>query len=128
MSGVNSCTFIGNLTRDPEIRQSKGGDSIANFSIACNKRWNGEDHVEFINIVAFKKLAEICGEYLSKGKKVYIQGEMKTSSWDDKDTGAKRYKTEIIANQMVMLDSKGDTSQREPQQADTQPDMEDIDF
>lgn len=118
MSGVNKCIFIGNLTRDPEIRYI-GADqtAVVSFSIACNETWkkDGEkqERVEFIRIVAWGKLGEICGEYLSKGKQVYIEGRLQTREWDDKDNN-KRSTTEIVANNMTMLGQAGDNQQSGP--------------
>ena len=107
MASVNKCIFIGNLTKDPEIRYSPSGDGIANFSIAVNESWkdkNGQkqERVEFVNVVAYRKLAEIIGEYLRKGASVYIEGKMQTRKWQTKD-GQDRYTTEIIADKMQML-------------------------
>ena len=110
MAGVNKWIGIGNLTKDPEVKYTPSGTAVATFSIACNETWKNkdgtkEDKVEFISIVAFGKLAVICGEYLHKGKQVYIEGRIQTRQWDDK-SGNKRYTTEIIANQMQMLGAK----------------------
>lgn len=111
MASVNKCIFIGNVTKDPEIRYAPSGDGIANFSIAVNESWkdkNGQkqERVEFVNVVAYRKLAEIIGEYLRKGASVYIEGKMQTRKWQTKD-GQDRYTTEIIADQMQMLGGKG---------------------
>jgi single-strand DNA-binding protein len=86
---------------------------VASFTIATDERFNDrqgerQERTEWHNIVAWSKLAEICGQYLKKGKLVYIEGRLQTRSWDDKETGQKRYRTEIIANEMQMLDRKGD--------------------
>ena len=106
MSGVNKCIFIGNLTREVETRFTKSGDPVTTFSIACNESWKGKDgqkqeRVEYVNVVTFGKLATICGEYLSKGKQVYIEGKLKTDKYE-KD-GIERYSTKIIASTMTML-------------------------
>lgn len=129
MASVNKCIFIGNVTKDPEIRYAPSGDGIANFSIAVNESWkdkNGQkqERVEFVNVVAYRKLAEIIGEYLRKGASVYIEGKMQTRKWQTKD-GQDRYTTEIIADQMQMLGNRqdGERSQsqdRKPQGAATQ--------
>jgi single-strand DNA-binding protein len=110
MAGLNKVILIGNLGRDPEVRYTPGGLAIANFSIATSDNWsnkNGEKETrtEWHRIVAFGKLGEICGEYLSRGKQVYIEGRLQTREWEDKE-GIKRYTTEIIASQMLMLGSK----------------------
>lgn len=123
MASVNKCIFIGNVTKDPEIRYAPSGDGIANFSIAVNESWkdkNGQkqERVEFVNVVAYRKLAEIIGEYLRKGASVYIEGKMQTRKWQTKD-GQDRYTTEIIADQMQMLggrdaDSGGSQERQRP--------------
>ena len=109
-NGLNKAILIGNLGKDPEMRYTPGGLGVANFNIATSETWNNkegtkETRTEWHRIVAFGKLAEICGEYLSKGKQVYIEGRIQTRDWEDKD-GIKRYTTEIVANQMIMLGSR----------------------
>jgi single-strand DNA-binding protein len=113
MASVNKVILVGRLGKDPEIRSTPQGTSVAKFTIATDDRYtdrNGEkqERTEWHNIVAWSKLAEICGQYLKKGKLVYIEGSIRTDSWDDKETGVKRYRTEIIANTMQMLDRRGD--------------------
>jgi single-strand DNA-binding protein len=113
MPSVNKVILVGRLGKDPEIRSTAGGQTVARFSLATDDRYtdkNGEkqERTEWHNIVAWAKLAEICGQYLRKGKLVYIEGAIRTDSWDDKETGQKRYKTEIIANTMQMLDRRSD--------------------
>ena len=113
MASVNKVILVGRLGKDPEIRSTPSGTSVAKFSLATDDRFtdkNGEkqERTEWHNIVAWGKLAEICGQYLRKGKLIYIEGAIRTDSWDDKETGVKKYRTEIIANQMQMLDRKGD--------------------
>ena len=110
---VNKVILIGRLGKDPEIRSTPNGQTVAKFTIATDERYtdrNGEkqERTEWHNIVAWAKLAEICGQYLRKGKLVYIDGSIRTDSWDDKETGQKRYRTEIIANNMQMLDKRED--------------------
>ena len=108
MAGINKAILIGNLGRDPEIRYTPEGRAVANFSIATSDRWkdkeSGEMQVrtEWHRIVAFGRLGEICGEYLAKGRQVYIEGRIQTRDWEDRD-GNKRYTTEIVASQMQML-------------------------
>jgi len=109
-NGLNKAILIGNLGRDPEVRYTPGGMAIANFSIATSETWNNkegqkETRTEWHRIVAFGRLGEICGEYLSKGKQIYIEGRIQTRDWEDKE-GVKRYTTEIVANQMIMLGSR----------------------
>src|SRR3989338_8404978 len=107
MAGVNKVILIGNLGKDPEIRYTPQGAAVCNFSIATSRAWkdkdgNKKEETDWHNIVAFGKLAEICGEYLSKGRQIYIEGRIQTRAWDDKD-GNKRYTTEIVANTVQFL-------------------------
>ncbi|MCZ6459743.1 MAG: single-stranded DNA-binding protein [Gammaproteobacteria bacterium] len=109
--GINKVILIGNLGRDPETRYSQGGNPITNFSVATSDSWrdkqSGEqqERTEWHNVVCFSRLAEIAGEYLRKGSKVYIEGSLRTSNWE-KD-GQKHYRTEVIAREMQMLDGRG---------------------
>jgi single-strand DNA-binding protein len=108
---LNKAMLIGNLTRDPEVRTTPNGTNVASFGVATNFVWtdqsgNRQEKVEFHNIVAWRKLADICGQYLHKGSKVYIEGRLQTRNWEDQ-TGNKKYMTEIIAENMIMLDSSG---------------------
>jgi len=112
MAGVNKVILIGNLGADPETRYAPSGTAVTNFRIATTENWTNkegskETRTEWHRIVAFGKLAEICGEYLSKGRQVYIEGKIQTRSWDDRD-GNKKYMTEIVANTMQMLGSARD--------------------
>ena len=107
MSGVNKCILVGFLGQDPTVRYTKSGQAVASFSLATSERWTGKDgnkesKTEWHRIVAWGKLGEICGEYLSKGKQVYIEGRLQTRDWQDKD-GNDRQTTEIVANNMTML-------------------------
>jgi len=110
--GINKVILVGNLGRDPEISYTQAGTAVAKFSIATSWQWTNkqtgerQEATEWHRVVAFSRLAEICGEYLAKGKQVYIEGRLKTSSWE-KD-GITRYSTDIIADQMQMLGSRGD--------------------
>ena len=114
MSGsVNKVILIGRLGRDPEIRSTPSGTTVASFSIATDDRYTDksgtrQEKTEWHNIVAWDRLGDICGQYLRKGKLVYIEGRLQTRSWDDKESGQKRYKTEIVARDMQMLDRAGD--------------------
>lgn len=109
--GINKVILIGNLGRDPETRYTQGGSAVTNFSIATSESWrdreSGEqkERTEWHNIVCFARLGEIAGEYLRKGSKVYIEGRLQTRKWQDKE-GQDRYTTEIVANEMQMLDSR----------------------
>ncbi|MFA5644261.1 MAG: single-stranded DNA-binding protein [Patescibacteria group bacterium] len=114
MYSLNKAMIIGNLTRDPEIRNTPSGQTVSSFSVATNLVWNDQNgqqqsKTEFHNIVAWRKLGEICGQYLSKGMKVYIEGRLQTSEWNSQD-GNKRQKTEIIADNMIILTPKGNNS------------------
>lgn len=117
MAGINKAIIVGNLGKDPEVRYMPDGTAVANFSVATSESWKdkatGEkkERTEWHRIVAYRKLGEICGEYLSKGKQVYIEGRIQTREWEDKD-GNKRYTTEIIASDMKMLGSKEDGSKK----------------
>ncbi|MFB0526227.1 MAG: single-stranded DNA-binding protein [bacterium] len=109
---VNKVILIGRLGSDPELRYTPNGDAVANFRIATNRVWkdregNQQERTEWHRIVAWRKLAERCGEYLRKGSHVYIEGRLETRSWEDKN-GNRRYVTEIITNRMQMLDAKGE--------------------
>ena len=110
---LNRAQIIGNVTKAPDVR-SAGGQKVATFGVATNFSWKDQsgqkkEKVEFHNIVTWRKLAEICELYLKKGTKVYIEGRIQTRDWQGED-GVKRYKTEIIADNMIMLDKKGATS------------------
>ncbi len=103
--------LIGNLTRDPEMRTTPSGQTVASFSVATNFVWTDQSgqqqkKTEFHNLVAWRKLAEICGKYLHKGSKVYVEGRLQTRDWVGQD-GLKRNRTEIILENMIMLDAKG---------------------
>lgn len=109
--GLNKVMLIGRLGKDPEIRYTQGGMAVVNFTVATNEDWmdkaSGEkkEKTEWHRIVAFGKLGEICGKYLAKGKQVYVEGRLQTRSWEQ--DGVTRYMTEIVADQMQMLDAKG---------------------
>ena len=110
---LNNCSFIGRLGKDPEIRYIPDGSAVANFSIACGWKTKTKEGTEWINIVAFGKLAEIIGQYLNKGSRIYISGGMRNRKWQDQN-GADRYRTEIVAKDMIMLDSKVAESNSNP--------------
>ncbi len=111
--GVNKVILIGNLGRDPEVRYMPSGSAVTNVTIATSESWkdkqSGEkqERTEWHNVVFFNRLAEIAGEYLKKGSKVYVEGSLRTRKWQDKNTGTDRYTTEIVASEMQMLDSRG---------------------
>jgi len=110
---LNKVMIIGNLGRDPELRYTSGGTPVADFSVATTERWKNADgeqqeHTEWHNVVVWRRLAEVAGEYLKKGSRVYVEGKIRTRSWEGQD-GNKRYKTEILADSFIMLDSRGET-------------------
>jgi single-strand DNA-binding protein len=122
---VNKAMLIGRLGKDPEVKYMPDGTMVTNFTLATDEQWkdkNGEkvQKTEWHRIVTYRKLAEICGNYLVKGKLVFIEGRIQTRSWEDKE-GVKRYTTEIIANDMKMLDSKGQNKADESSAADSSP-------
>jgi single-strand DNA-binding protein len=109
---VNKVILIGNLGRDPEVRSTPSGQPNAKFTLATSRRWkdkNGQkqEQTEWHQIVVWGKQAEIAGQYLTKGKQIYLEGRIQTSSWDDKQTGEKKYRTEIICENFQMLGSRG---------------------
>ena len=112
---LNQCNFIGRLGKDPETRYLPNGDAVTNFSIACGETWKDkqtqqkQEKTEWINIVAWRKLGEICGEYLRKGSQVMISGKFTTEKWKDQ-SGNDRYSTKIVANNMQMLGNRDDNS------------------
>lgn len=127
---INKVIIIGNLGGDPEIRHTQNGNQVANFSVATTERWRRQDgqmqeQTEWHRVVAWDKLAEICGQYLAKGSKVYIEGKLQTRKWEDSRDNTTRYMTEIVAREMKMLDGKaaGDARQT-PAQRQVQRDVE----
>lgn len=129
---LNKVMLIGNLGADPELRHTASGVPVATFSLATNwtrKTEDGrtEENTEWHNIVVWRRLAEICDQYLQKGSKVYIEGRIQTRSWEDAKTGQRRYMTEVVGNQMIMLDRPGasreDVGPRQPA-AQRHPDYE----
>lgn len=111
---LNKVMIIGNLTRDPEMRNTPSGQNVASFSVATNLVWTDQSgqqqkKTEFHNIIAWRKLADICSKYLHKGSKVFIEGRLQTTDWTGQD-GVKRYRTEIVTENMIMLDTKGGSS------------------
>ena len=111
MAGINKVILIGKLGRDPELRYTASGKAVAKFSIATSEQWTDkeggkEERTEWHRIIAWGRLGEICGEYLRKGRQVYIEGRLQTRQWDDKE-GNKRYTTEIVAQTMQMLGTAG---------------------
>jgi single-strand DNA-binding protein len=138
---VNKVILIGNLTRDPEVRYTPQGNAVASFGVATNREWvvdgNKKEVVDFHNLVAWNKLAELCGQLLSKGSKVYIEGRLQTRDWTT-DDGQKRYKTEVVIDEMIVLSSRRngpaeveervpEVSSQQQEEGETTP-IEDIDL
>ncbi|PYQ28078.1 MAG: single-stranded DNA-binding protein [Acidobacteria bacterium] len=110
---INKVILVGRLGKDPEIRSTPNGTTVAKFTVATDEKFTDragekQERTEWHNITAWGKLGEICGQYLRKGKLVYLEGSIRTDSWDDKESGQKKYRTEIVANTMKMLDRRGD--------------------
>jgi single-strand DNA-binding protein len=110
---VNKVILIGNLGRDPEVRSTPSGQPVASFSLATSRRWkdkNGQrqEQTEWHNIVVWGRQAEVAGQYLTKGKQIYLEGRLQTRSWDDRQTGEKKYRTEIVCDNFQMLGARGD--------------------
>jgi single-strand DNA-binding protein len=126
---VNRVTILGNLGKNPEVSFTKSGTAVAKFTIATTERYkenNGEwaDRTEWHNVVAWQKQAEILGQYVKKGDKLYVEGRLQTSTWEDKQSGEKKYRTEVIASDIVLLGNKEKTSP----QADGNSEDSDIPF
>lgn len=122
---LNKVMLIGRLTRDPEIRSTPGGANVASFSVATSFNWTDQsgqkkEQTEFHNVVAWRKLADIIGQYVKKGSQIYIEGRLQTRSWDDQKTGTKKYRTEIVADSMIMLGRAG-ASGGSPAQSSSSP-------
>lgn len=115
--GVNKVILVGNLGKDPETRYLPSGGAVTNITIATGETWKdkqtgqAQERTEWHRVVFFNRLAEVAGEYLKKGSKVYIEGSLRTRKWQDKDTGQDRFSTEIVAAEMQMLDSRGGEAQ-----------------
>jgi single-strand DNA-binding protein len=110
---LNKVMLTGHLGADPEMRYTPQGAPVTTFRVASGRTWKSADGVqhddtEWFSVVAWDKLAEICNQYLTKGTRVYVEGRLQTRSWDDKNTGEKRYKTEVIAQDMIILSSRGE--------------------
>src|SRR5919202_5049352 len=115
---LNKVTLIGNLTRDVDLRYTPGGAAVASFGIATNRSWktdDGQQHEEseFHNIVAWNKLAEICSQFLHKGRKVYVEGRLQTREWQDQQ-GQKRSRTEVVIDDMILLDNQKQEHKEQP--------------
>ena len=122
MAGVNKVIALGNLGRDPEVKYLEGGTAVANFSMAVTESWKGKDgekqeRTEWIKVVCFGRLAEICGEYLYKGSQIYLEGRIQTREWEDKE-GVKKYITEVVMSNMTMLGGGPRTEKAETKKED----------
>ena len=127
MSSLNKAMIIGNVGKDPELKYGSSGMAVSTFSVATSSKWkdkegNQQHKTEWHNVTAFDKLAEIVGQYIKKGSKVYIEGKLQTDQWE-KD-GVKHYSTKIIASQMVMLGGKNETAQTEAPTGDAPKDYD----
>lgn len=116
MAAVNKAIILGNLGRDPEVRYTTDGNAVTTFSVATtetrkDRDGNSQEHTEWHRIVVFGRLAEVCGEYLAKGRSVYVEGSIRTRSWDDKE-GNKRYTTEIVGRTVQFLSPRGEGGRR----------------
>jgi single-strand DNA-binding protein len=110
---VNKVILVGNLGKDPEVKYTPSGTPVAKLTVATNERYKDkdgqwQDRTEWHNVVLWQRLAEIAGEYLKKGGKVYIEGRLQTRSWDDKQSGQKKYMTEVVASDLVLLGGRGE--------------------
>ena len=124
-NGLNKCLIIGRLGNDPSVKYMPTGGAVCNFTVATSESWTDKQtnekktETEWHRVVVYQRLAEVCGEYLRKGSKVYLEGKLKTRKWQDQQ-GVERYTTEIIANEMQMLDGKQDAQQPAQQQRPAQ--------
>ena len=109
---INKVILVGNLGRDPEVRSTPSGQPVATFTVATSRRWKDksgqrQEQTEWHTVVCWGRQAEVAGQYLTKGKQVYVEGRLQTRSWDDKNSGEKRYKTEVICDNFQMLGGRG---------------------
>lgn len=122
MKSLNEVQLLGNLTRDPELKHTQGGDTVCTFGIATNRVWkdpngNKQEQVEFHNCVAWGRAGEVIAQYVKKGHPLLVQGRLKTRTWDDEQSGKKMYRTEIIVENFVMLSQRRDGDAPEPRQS-----------
>lgn len=127
---INKVILVGNVGNDPEVRYTASGTPVAKFSLATNERFKDrndqwQDRTEWHSIVAWQRLAEIVGEYVRKGTRVYVEGKLQTASWQDRQSGEKKYRTEIVARDLVLLGSRENgqnaAAQAAGQESDTEP-------
>ena len=125
MGSLNRCSFIGNLGKDVDVRFTGSGKAVANFSIACNEQWKGangdkQEHVEWIRVTCWERLAENCGKYLAKGRQVYVEGSLRTRQYEDKE-GATKFITELIASKVVFLGGGEEKNEARSERATAAP-------
>ncbi|MGB5661252.1 MAG: single-stranded DNA-binding protein [Thermoanaerobaculia bacterium] len=139
---VNKVILVGNLGRDPEVRSTPSGQPVATFSLATNRKWKDQsgtrqEETEWHNVVCWGRQAEIAGQYLTKGKQIYVEGRLQTRSWEDKQSGEKKYRTEVICQNFQMLGARGGydggaqspaSSPESPGDIQAQPEDDDIPF
>lgn len=127
MASLNKVMVIGNLGKDPDIRSTGSGKKVANFSVAVTEKFTGRDgqkqeRTEWVSVVAWDKLAEVAEKYLQKGSSVFVEGSLSTRTWDDAQTGEKKYRTEVQCRNLQMLGSRGEKPQEDAPQMDAAPD------
>ena len=126
MASINKVILLGNLGADPEIRYTAGGDAVATISVATSSSWNdkqsGEkrEKTEWHRVVFFRRLAEVVGEYLKKGSSIYVEGQLQTNSYEDKNTGERKFSTQIVAREMQMLGSRNSMDGQQDSSAEMQ--------
>jgi single-strand DNA-binding protein len=127
---INKVILVGHLGQDPEVRSMPSGQPVTSFRMATNRKWtdrdgNKQEQTEWHSIVCFGRQAEIAGQYLTKGKQVFVEGRLQTRSWEDKETGKKMYRTEIVCNNFQMLGGRGGYEEAPQERADVAagPDM-----
>lgn len=129
MRSVNKVILVGNLTRDPELKETQNGQKVTTFGLATNRAWvtssgDKKASAEFHECVAWSKMAELCAKYLKKSKLVYVEGYLKTRSWEN-DDGTKRFRTEIVVQDMIMLDKKAASAEEEKEILEATPEAVD---
>ncbi len=137
---VNKVILVGNLGRDPELRTTTSGQPVANFTMATSRKWKNRDgerqeETEWHTIVCWGRQAEVAGQYLTKGKQIYVEGRIQTRSWEDRNSGETRYRTEIVCDNFQMLGQRGGdvdpasaSEPAEPVDSEPQPEHDDIPF
>ncbi len=137
---INKVILVGNLGRDPEVRSTASGTPVANLSLATNRRWkdrdgNPQEHTEWHRIVVFGRQAEVAGEFLARGRQIYVEGRLQTRFWEDRQTGETKYSTEVVCEVFKMLGRRGDDvgsqqggPQAGPSAGDMGPEPEDDDI